>query len=278
MNRHSKNFSKYVKPLLVLAILTLLSLGILTDTARVQNVLLCNGLVPTIVGTAGDDVINGTNGDDVIIGLGGNDVIKGRNGDDVICGGDGDDQLEGGNANDFIDGSAGNDTIKGNNGNDTLNGKSGIDSLDGGNGTDTCISGETNTKCETITQGNNPPTSNAGPDQSVFVNDNVILDGSGSSDPDGDPITYLWSFLSRPAGSTATLSDPTVVNPDFTVDVFGTYVLELIVNDGELNSAPDSVTITTLNSPPVANAGPDQGINVPSTVHLRWFRFYRRRW
>lgn len=268
MNKHSINFSKYLKPLPVLVILTLLSLGIFTDTARVQNALLCNGLVPTIVGTEGDDVIKGTNGDDVILGLGGNDIIKGRNGHDVICGGDGADQLEGGNAIDFIDGGPGNDTIKGNNGSDTLNGKSGIDSLNGGNGTDTCISGETNTKCETITHGNNPPSSNAGPDQSVFVNEAVILDGSGSSDPDGDPITYLWSFVSVPIGSTATLSDPTVVNPDFTVDVFGTYVLELIVNDDELDSAQDSVTITTLNSPPVANAGPDQAINVPSTVQL----------
>ena len=49
----------------------------------------CAGLVPTIVGTAGDDVLSGTPGDDVIVGLAGDDVIIGRGGDDVICGGDG---------------------------------------------------------------------------------------------------------------------------------------------------------------------------------------------
>ncbi len=120
----------------------------------------------------------------------------------------------------------------------------------------------------TISTLNSPPVANAGPDQSVFVGDTVTLDGSGSSDVDGDSLTYSWSFTSRPPGSTTTLSDPTAVNPTFDVDVFGTYVVQLIVNDGAVNSAPDSVTISTLNSPPVANAGPDQSVFVGDTVTL----------
>ncbi len=119
-----------------------------------------------------------------------------------------------------------------------------------------------------ITTGNSPPVADAGPDQTVLVNDTVTLDGSGSSDVDGDPLTFAWSFTSVPAGSTATLSDPTAVMPTFTVDVAGTYVVQLIVNDGTVDSAPDDVVITTGNSPPVADAGPDQTVLVNDTVTL----------
>jgi hypothetical protein len=93
---------------------------------------------------------------------------------------------------------------------------------------------------------------NAGPNQTVFVTQTVQLNGSSSTDVDGDPLTYSWSFLSRPAGSTSALSDPAVVNPTFVVDKAGNYVVQLIVNDGFVNSAPSTVTISTTNSPPVA--------------------------
>ena len=103
------------------------------------------------------------------------------------------------------------------------------------------------------------PVADAGPDQTVLVGDTVQLDGSGSNDPDPlDTLTFAWSFVSVPAGSTATLSDPTAVNPTFVVDVSGNYVVQLIVNEGTVDSLPDSVSISTDNSPPVADAGPDQ--------------------
>ena len=110
---------------------------------------------------------------------------------------------------------------------------------------------------------NRPPTANAGPDQSVFLptgaqSPPVQLDGSGSSDPDGDPLTYAWSFVSVPAGSAAALTGPNTVNPTFRPDRKGNYVIQLIVNDGKLDSEPDTVVITVGNRPPVANAGPDQ--------------------
>ena len=98
----------------------------------------------------------------------------------------------------------------------------------------------------------------------------VTLDGSGSSDIDGDALTYQWSLVSKPATSTATLSDPSGVTPSFTIDVFGDYVMQLVVHDGMVNSAPDTVTISTLNSPPVANAGADQSAYVNETRHARW--------
>lgn len=120
----------------------------------------------------------------------------------------------------------------------------------------------------TITTVNSPPVANAGPDKTVFVTDTVQLDGSGSGDVDGDPLTFNWSLISLPDLSIATLSDTTIVDPTFTVDLPGMYIARLIVNDGEFNSEQDVVTITTENSPPIADAGPDQTVFVTNTVKL----------
>ena len=119
----------------------------------------------------------------------------------------------------------------------------------------------------TITTGNSVPVADAGPDQTAFVNDTVTLDGSGSTDVDGDLLTFDW-FLTPPMGSNAVLDDPTQMNPMFTIDFPGDYVAELIVNDGEEDSDPDTVTITTENSTPVADAGPDQTAFVNDIVTL----------
>src|SRR5262249_3106557 len=115
---------------------------------------------------------------------------------------------------------------------------------------------------------NTLPKADAGPAQTVFVGTQVQLDGSKSSDADGDPLTFSWSFLTVPPGSMATLSGPSTVHPTFTVDRPGAYVVQLIVNDGKVDSAPATVTISTTNSPPVANAGPNQTVFVGTTVHL----------
>ena len=95
---------------------------------------------------------------------------------------------------------------------------------------------------------NRTPIANAGPDQTVFVTQTVTLDGSKSSDLDGDPLAYKWSFKSVPSGSAATLSALSAVNPTFVVDKPGTYVAQLIVNDGKVDSPPDTVTIQTISN------------------------------
>ncbi len=114
----------------------------------------------------------------------------------------------------------------------------------------------------------NMPMANAGADQILFVGSTAQLDASGSSDVDGDQLSFQWSLIARPAGSTATLTDSTAVKPTFTTDKPGNYELQLIVNDGQVDSLPDTVIISTQNSKPVANAGPDQTILLAARAFL----------
>ena len=86
------------------------------------------------------------------------------------------------------------------------------------------------------------PTADAGGDQTVATEDIVQLDGSGSSDPEDDDLTFSWT-LSVPGGSGASLSDATIVDPTFVADVDGEYVATLVVNDGTSGSDPDTVEI-----------------------------------
>jgi RHS repeat-associated protein len=113
-----------------------------------------------------------------------------------------------------------------------------------------------------------PPVANAGSNQSVKTGTTVQLDGSKSTDANGLSLTYQWTFVSVPTGSTAVLSNPTIVNPTFVTDLPGNFVLQLIVNDGHNSSSPSQVTITDSYVPPTANAGPNQTVEVNTTVQL----------
>jgi len=125
---------------------------------------------------------------------------------------------------------------------------------------------------------NSQPIANAGPNQSIQVAQTVQLDGTGSTDVDGNPLTYSWTILTKPSGSAATLTNPTSPQPTFNADLVGTYVAQLIVNDGTVNSLPglsedpvnrtSTVTITNLDVTPVANPGPAQTVPVGSFVGL----------
>jgi hypothetical protein len=113
-----------------------------------------------------------------------------------------------------------------------------------------------------------PPVANAGPNQAVTQGSTVRLDGSKSSDTDNNPLTYSWTLISVPATSNAVLSNGRSVNPTFVADVPGSYIAQLVVNDGNSNSQPSTVIVTTANTAPVANAGPNQRVSVGALVQL----------
>jgi hypothetical protein len=98
--------------------------------------------------------------------------------------------------------------------------------------------------CVTTPKPNSPPVAKAGEDQSVVVGTSVKLNGSGSSDPDGDALTFKWAITTNPGGSQAALNDPSSATPSFTPDVAGLYGLTLTVTDPAGASANDQVQVT----------------------------------
>lgn len=116
---------------------------------------------------------------------------------------------------------------------------------------------------------NAAPVASAGTSQNSVTGQLVTLDGSGSSDANGDTLTYSW-VLDRPTGSAASLLDATSVKPTFVPDIAGTYTATLLVNDGKVSSLPVSttVTVTLANAAPVANAGAAKRAVFGSTVTL----------
>lgn len=121
----------------------------------------------------------------------------------------------------------------------------------------------------TVTAANRPPVADAGPDQTGVANVTLQLDGTGSTDPDGDDITHEWFIFVAPIGSTAALDDPTSPTPSFVPDYAGDYVFELTVFDGR-DSATDQtmISVSEANTPPVADAGDNQEAFLGDVVQL----------
>lgn len=120
----------------------------------------------------------------------------------------------------------------------------------------------------TITVVNTPPVAEAGEDQSAVIGARIELNGMGSGDADGDALTYSWTVVSAETEGGVALSDETSATPSVDVLARGTYVLQLIVNDGELDSEPDTVQVIAINEPPVADAGADAEAELDTMVML----------
>lgn len=114
---------------------------------------------------------------------------------------------------------------------------------------------------------NQAPVANAGTNQTTREGKLVALNGIGSTDAEGNSLTYKWT---APTG--VTLNDTTISNPIFTapnvVDSTN-FTFSLVVNDGDLDSPVDQVMVTvTPNKAPIANAGTAKTINENSLFTL----------
>lgn len=112
---------------------------------------------------------------------------------------------------------------------------------------------------------NRPPIADITARTDLWTCFDVGLSAETSSDPDGDPLTYDWRVVLPPYGSTLgelDWDDPTASEPTFFPDVEGTYLVQLVVNDGEVDSAPAQTWLDVvprpLNEAPVAQAGSDK--------------------
>ena len=108
---------------------------------------------------------------------------------------------------------------------------------------------------------NKSPLANPGGLYNGSEGSSIQFDGSLSSDPDGDPLTYLWDF-----GDGTTSNEK---NPIHTYHIEGTYQVNLIVNDGEVNSIPSQTTAEIADTNPLANflAQSTSG-NAPLTINF----------
>ncbi|CAM4304236.1 PKD domain-containing protein [Pseudoalteromonas byunsanensis] len=68
---------------------------------------------------------------------------------------------------------------------------------------------------------------------SILINNTLELDGTASTDADGDTLTYLWQISSAPQGAEFSLQNSTLSKASFTAQTAGVYTIALTVNDGQ---------------------------------------------
>lgn len=102
---------------------------------------------------------------------------------------------------------------------------------------------------------NHNPIAVAGDDQTVASNTLVRLDGSDSSDQDGDKLSFHWVLTAQPVGSSATLDSNNDTTSKLTVDEVGVYTITLTVSDEYGGNDTDQVLVRVI----------EQGVDIPDS-------------
>lgn len=105
----------------------------------------------------------------------------------------------------------------------------------------------------TVDTNNQPPVANIVAPGTAVVGNAVTLNGSGSSDPENDPLTYSWSVTSSPAGATWSFGTPSAATTSFVANQGGSYTVALQVT---ANVGSDTATAAiTVTYDPIVSAG-----------------------
>jgi sugar lactone lactonase YvrE len=111
---------------------------------------------------------------------------------------------------------------------------------------------------------NKTPRAVVGAAVEVDVGEKVVLEGSGSQDPDPlDRLSFEWTLAGFPTGNEPVLADATTATPSFTPAVPGVYTLRLRVSDGDLTSAPAYVMVTARSDSKGGPLGCSSGTGAP---------------
>lgn len=98
------------------------------------------------------------------------------------------------------------------------------------------VDSDPSTTTATVEEVNDPPVADPDAPYTGTLGEPITFDGSGSYDPEGDPLTYSWDFGDETTG--------TGVNPTHIYTAGGAYTVTLVVNDGSLDSEPVTTTAT----------------------------------
>jgi len=94
-----------------------------------------------------------------------------------------------------------------------------------------------------INPNNRVPAANAGPDKTVCAGSRVTLSAAGSSDPDGDSLSYEWT---QTLGPEMALQNAGSISTAFSATTAGLYEFAVTVSDGRGGTDEDSVRVTVL--------------------------------
>lgn len=112
------------------------------------------------------------------------------------------------------------------------------------------------------------PMAFAGPDRTVRRGAQVFVSGIGSRDPNGLPLLYDWTLISKPASSQVELTSNTTLTTHFSPDAVGAYEIELVAHNSGHASAPDRIVVTAVEPDVVIPGDVPNGVLNPDEVYI----------